>query len=161
MDACVEMKTRALARTRLLYVVIVVALAIAGCTRGDGQSASAGGPSDRPTGSYGTLTGAITRGPMSPVSRPGAPSTPMPVAGAELKILDLKGAVVATARTDSGGLYRVNLPPGNYRAVRGAEFSGAARNLPAIVAISPGGQTRLDIWVDTGIRAPGGPAATR
>jgi hypothetical protein len=30
-----------------------------------------------------------------------------------------------------------------------------------MVVISPGGETRLDIWVDTGIRAPGMPAVTR
>jgi hypothetical protein len=36
-----------------------------------------------------------------------------------------------------------------------------ARNLPSMVAISPGGETRLDIWVDTGIRAPGGQPVTR
>ena len=161
MDACVETMTPALARARLLYVMIVVALAIAGCTRSGGPSASGGGQADGSTEPYGTLTGTITRGPMSPVSRPGAPSSPVPVAGAELKILDLKGTVVATARTDSGGNYRVNLPPGNYRAERGTGFSGAARNLPAIIAISPAGQTRLDIWVDTGIRGPGGPATTR
>jgi hypothetical protein len=49
-----------------------------------------------------------------------------------------------------------------YRVERGGGFSGAARNLPAMVAISPGGETRLDVWVDTGIRAPAGePAAIR
>jgi hypothetical protein len=152
--------TLTFARARLLYLVIAVALAIAGCTRGGGRSASAGNQSG-PAGSYGILTGGITRGPMLPASRAGAPLSAVPVAGAELKIFDLKGAVAATARTDSGGLYRVSLPPGNYRVERGAGFSGAARNLPAVVAVSPGGQTRLDIWVDTGIRAPGGPAATR
>jgi hypothetical protein len=152
--------TPMLARARLLCLVTAVALAIAGCTRGGGQSANAGGQSG-PTGSYGILTGGITRGPMFPVSRAGAPPSPVPVAGAELRIFDLKGVLVATARTDGGGLYRVSLPSGNYRVVRGAGFSGAARNLPAIVAVSPGGQTRLDIWVDTGIRVPGGPAATR
>ncbi len=149
-----EVMTPMLARARLPCLVIALALAIAGCTRGGGQS---NGPAE----SYGILNGAITRGPMFPVSRPGAPPSAVPVAGAELKVFDLKGAAVATVRTDGGGLYRVTLPPGNYRVERGAGFSGAARNLPAIVAISPGGQTRLDIWVDTGIRAPGGPAVTR
>jgi len=85
----------------------------------------------------------------------------LPVVGAELKILDFNDKVVATARTDSQGIYRVPLPAGNYRVERGAGFSDTARNLPAIVAISPSGQTRLDIWVDTGIHTPGGPAATR
>ena len=136
---------------RLIYTAVALALIVAGCTRG-------GGPSET---SYGTLTGGIARGPTSSVSRSGVPSSPSPVVGAELKIRDFNGKVIATARTDSQGIYRVPLPAGNYRAERGAGFPGAARNLPAIVSISPGGQTRLDIWVDNGIRPPPGPAATR
>jgi len=150
-----EAMTPTLARVRLLYVVVAAALALAGCTHSDGHS-------DRPTASYGTLAGRITRGPTSPVSGPGITEPPSaPVAGAELKIFDSKGAVVTTARSDGDGLYRLTLAPGNYRVERGTGFSGAARNLPAMVAISPGGETRLDIWVDTGIRAPGGPTITR
>jgi hypothetical protein len=155
-------------RSRLLYLAIAVALVIGGCTRGGGQSSnsggqtsSTGGESYGSTGSYGILTGGITRRPMSGESRPAAPSSASPVAGAELKIFDFKGALVATARTNGSGLYRATLPPGNYRVGRGAGFLGGARNLPAIVAISPGGQTRLDIWVDSEVRAPGGSAATR
>jgi hypothetical protein len=152
-----------IARARLPYSVIVAAfavlvagaLAISGCTRGNGRSAGAGGQSNAQTGSDGTLTGRITRGPTLWEGEPGAPFSAAPVAGGELKIRDLNGAVVATARTDDGGLYRVTLPPGNYRAERGTGFPGAARNLPAIVSISPGEQTRLDIWVDGRIRASG------
>jgi hypothetical protein len=144
-----------LARTRLLCVVIAAALAIAGCTHADGRS-------DQSTASYGTLAGRIVRGPTSPVSGPAIKAPPSaPLAGAELRIFDSKGTVVATARTGADGLYRLTLPPGNYRVERGTGFSGAARNLPAMVAISPGGETRLDIWVDSGIRAPGGPATIR
>ncbi|HVB81303.1 MAG TPA: carboxypeptidase-like regulatory domain-containing protein [Candidatus Binataceae bacterium] len=143
-----DVKTSARARSRLLYccVVMAVALGMVACARSDGQS-------NGRTAASGTLSGRVTRGPMSPVSGPGIAARPAaPVAGAELKLLDSKGVVVATARTDGDGLYRLTLPPGNYRVVRGAGFSGAARNLPAMVAISPGGRTRLDIWVDTGIR---------
>jgi hypothetical protein len=97
---------------------------------------------------------------MAPVSGPRIKSSPpASVSGVEIRIFNSKGAMVATARTDGDGFYRVALPPGNYRVERGAGFSGAARNLPAKVAISPGAETRLDIWVDTGIRAPGRPAA--
>jgi hypothetical protein len=137
---------------RMTYAALAVALVVAGCTRG-------GGPSET---SYGSLTGGIARGPTSSASRSGsAPPSPSPVVGAELKILDFHGKVIANARTDGRGVYRVPLPAGNYRAERGAGFPGAARNLPTIVSISPGGQTRLDIWVDSGIRPPPGPAATR
>lgn len=149
-----------LARGRLFYLVspvpllIAIALAFTGCTRGGGQS-------NGPDATHGVLAGEIMRRPISGENRPGAPSSVLPVAGAELKIFDFKGILTATARTDSNGLYRAILPSGNYRVGRGAGFLGAARNLPAIVAISPGGQTRLDIWVDSEIRAPGGSAATR
>jgi hypothetical protein len=139
----------------LLGILTAAALSMVVCVRAHGQSD--GAPS-----SYGTLSGRVTRGPMFPVSNPDIPAPPSPpVAGAELKIVDSKGAVVATVRSGCDGHYRLTLPPGNYRVERGSGFSGAARNLPSMVAISPGGETRLDIWVDTGIRGPGGPAVMR
>jgi len=155
-----------LARARILFcVVMAAALAMAGCKRVRGQATNAGGQSanpDAPSASQGLLSGRVTRGPVSPVSGPGIPARPFaPIAGAELKIFDSKGAMVATAHTGADGLYRLALPPGNYRVERGTGFPGAARNLPAMVAISPGGETRLDVWVDTGIRRPGRPAAIR
>jgi hypothetical protein len=134
----------------LLAAFIAAALAMAGCSHSEGHAY-------RSTASYGTLSGRVT-----PVSGPGIKVPPAPpVARAELKIVDSKGAVVATARAGGDGRYRLALPPGNYRVERGSGLSGMARNLPSIVAISPGGETRLDIWVDTGIRAPGGPPVTR
>ena len=147
--------TSALGRARLLCVLTAVTLTLAGCVR-DGRRA------DAQSASFGKLAGRVTRGPMAPVSGPGIKaSSPAPVSGVEIRILDSKGATVATARTDGDGFYGLALPPGNYLVERGAGFSGAARNLPTKVAISPGGETRLDIWVDTGIRAPGRPAAIR
>ena len=147
--------TPLLAPASLLAAFIAAAFAIAGCSHSDGRA-------DQSTASYGTLAGRVTRGPTWPVSGPGIPPPPAPpVAGAELKIVDSKGAVVATARTGADGRYRLTLPPGNYRVERGSGLSGMARNLPSMVVISPGGETRLDIWVDTGIRAPGMPAVTR
>lgn len=111
------------------------------------------GPRNSGSSHSGTLAGAVTRGPTAPVSGPGRPAAPArAVAGAELKILNPKGAVVATARTGGDGLYQIALPPGEYRVERGNGFDGPARNLPARVAISPGQRTRLDVWVDSGIR---------
>lgn len=141
-----EVMTPMLARAGVLVALVAAALAIVTCTHADGQPS--GGPS-----SYGTLTGRVTRGPMSPLSGPGIPVPPAPpVAGAELKIVDSKGVVAATARTDGDGLYHVALPPGQYRIERGEGFRGATKNLPATVAISVGQQTRLEIVIDTGIR---------
>jgi len=143
------------APARLLAAFIAAALAIAGCSHSEGHAY-------RSTASYGTLSGRVTRGPTWPISGPGIKVPPAPpVARADLKIIDSKGAVVATVRTGGDGRYRLTLPPGNYRVERGNGLSGMARNLPSMVAISPGGETRLDIWVDTGIRAPGGPPVTR
>jgi len=142
-----DVMTPALARSRLLYycVVMAAALAMVSCTGADGQS-------NGRTAASGTLTGRITRGPMFPVGGPGVPPATSPVAGAEIKLLDAKGVVVATARTDGDGLYRVAVPPGQYRVERGQGFTGATKNLPSLVAVSPGHETRLDILVDTGIR---------
>ena len=170
MDAIIPRPAPRLPRTRILFcVVMAAALAMAGCTGGRGQAANAGGQSanqsanpDAPSASQGLLTGRVTRGPVSPVSGPGIPARPFaPIAGAELKIFDSKGAVMATTHTGADGSYRLALAPGNYRVERGNGFPGAARNLPAMVAISPGGETRLDVWVDTGIRRPGRPTAIR
>jgi Carboxypeptidase regulatory-like domain len=134
------------ARAGMLVALVAAALAILGCTHADGQSG--GMPS-----SFGTLTGRVTRGPTFPVGGPGISEPPSPpVAGAELKIVDSKGAVVATARTDGDGHYRVAVPAGQYRVERGASFTGVTKNLPSLVAVSPGQETRLDVLVDTGIR---------
>jgi hypothetical protein len=134
------------ARAGVLIALVAAALAIVGCTHADGQPN--GGPS-----SFGTLTGRVTRGPTFPVGGPGIPAPPdAPVAGTELNIVDSKGVVVATARTAGDGHYRVAVPPGQYRVERGASFSGVTKNLPSLVAISPGQETRLDVLVDTGIR---------
>jgi Carboxypeptidase regulatory-like domain len=138
--------TRMLARAGMLVVLVAAALEIVACTHADGQSG--GVPS-----SYGTLTGRVIRGPTLPVGGPGiSPPPSPPVAGADLKIVDSKGVVVATARTAGDGHYRVAVPPGQYRVERGASFSGVTKNLPSLVAISPGQETRLDVLVDTGIR---------
>lgn len=128
---------------------IVVALVASGFIALACARTGAGG-----LGAHGTLTGRVTRGPMFPVSGPGAPTpAEAPVAEVELKIIDNNsGALVATARTGADGYYQVTLPAGDYRVERGAAFPGATKNLPARVAISPGGQTRYDVLIDTGIR---------
>jgi hypothetical protein len=134
------------AHARLFAMLVIAAVALAACMRGGNAS---GG--DR--SASGTLIGQIVRGPTFPISGPGVPSPAAePVAGAELRIVDSGGALVATARTGADGHYRVTLPAGEYRVERGAGFSGATKNLPSKIAISPGGETRFDVWVDTGIR---------
>lgn len=140
------------ARAWMLAMIMVSALALGACAH-DGAPSSPGAAAPASGGAPGTLSGTITRGPMFPVSGPGAPSpAEAPVAGAELRIVDAAGALAATARTGADGRYAVALPAGDYRLERGAGFPGPTKNLPARVAISPGGQTRYDVLVDTGIR---------
>jgi len=143
MDAWTPTHVRTRLGTVALFALVV---AVAACTHADGLAG--GAPS-----SYGAVSGRVARGPIFAASRPDSSTVPdKPVSGAELRFVDARGGLAATARTDREGRYRVNLPPGNYRTERGAGFTGAARNLPAMVVVSPGGETRLDIWVDTGIR---------
>jgi hypothetical protein len=121
------------ARARLFVMPLTVAVALAACSHG------APSRSNPEASGSGMLMGQIVS----------AASTP-PQARVEIKIIKPDGALVATARTDRQGHYRVILPAGEYRVERGAEFPGAAGNLPARIAISPGGKTRFDIWVEPG-----------
>lgn len=106
-----------------------------------------------PAAGMGTLTGAVTLGPVSPVERPG--STPAQVPAPEVKLLIYTPArqEVAAVTTDAAGQFRCDLPPGTYRLEmaprKGKEFT---KDLPATVTITPGQETRLDIRLDTGIR---------
>jgi hypothetical protein len=54
----------------------------------------------------GTLQGDVSRGLLTPVSRPGVPNS-APVAGAVIEIATPAGKKIATARCDSNGRYSV------------------------------------------------------
>jgi hypothetical protein len=55
--------------------------------------------------------------------------------------------------TDTRGEYRIDLTSSNYRVdigpLAGMEYT---KDLPAVVAVSAGRETRLDFRIDTGIR---------
>ncbi len=95
--------------------------------------------------SAGILFGTVTKGPLFPVVRRGAPWQPSGVAGAHIDIAIIDG--------DSSGTFKVNLPSGTYKvtmpSLYGAMFT---KDLPATVTITDGQQSRLDIHLDTGIR---------
>lgn len=115
-------------------VMLIAAVAFTGCT----HSGKPRGAKANEQGS-GILMGQIV----------GASETP-PLSGVRIKIVKPDGSLAATALTDKHGRYRIVLPAGEYRVERGGGFSGTPRNLPAKVAISPGGKTRLDVWVGPG-----------
>jgi Carboxypeptidase regulatory-like domain len=102
--------------------------------------------------STGILAGTLTKGPLSPVERPGTPPS-SGVAGAQIDIATNGGKLLTSVETDSSGTFSVNLPVGTYKVTMpslcGAMFT---KDLPATVTIAAGRQTRLDIHLDTGIR---------
>lgn len=103
-------------------------------------------------GSTGVLFGAVTRGPLTPVQRPGMRSQ-SPVAGARIDVMTLDGKPVTSVETDSIGSFRIEVPAGTYRltmpSLHGAMFT---KDLPATVSVSAGEKKRVDIHLDTGIR---------
>jgi hypothetical protein len=99
-----------------------------------------------------TLEGMITRGPLSPVERPGAPNAG-PVAGARLEITTPNGSKVASVESNSAGKYSVPLAPGTYLVTVISPAGAFNRpNPPASVVIKAGETTHFDIRIDTGIR---------
>ncbi|SRR5713101_4982995 len=103
--------------------------------------------------SAGILFGTVTKGPLFPVVRRGAPWQPSGVAGAHIDIAIIDGKLLSSVETDSSGTFKVNLPSGTYKvtmpSLYGAMFT---KDLPATVTITDGQQSRLDIHLDTGIR---------
>lgn len=83
--------------------------------------------------SMGVLTGSVTKGPLSPVERPGMSSGSV-VSGAPIDIGTLDGKLVTSVETDSAGTFRVDLPAATYKvtmpSLYGAMFS---KDLPAVV----------------------------
>lgn len=101
----------------------------------------------------GTLTGAVTLGPVSPVQGPGSKPAQVPAPGVKLLVYTSARQEAAAVTTDAAGQFRCDLPPGTYRLEmvprKGKEFT---KDLPATVTITPGQETRLDIRLDTGMR---------
>jgi len=97
--------------------------------------------------------GLVTAGPTCPVERPGDPAcAPRPVDGAELLVTGADGSQAGQATTDKGGLFRLDLAPGDYtlvpQPVQG--LMGTAQPVP--FSVRSGAETFLEIAYDTGIR---------
>ena len=101
------------------------------------------------------LTGNVTRGPSSPIMHPNAVYAPLPVQGAKVRVTTLNGTEVASVTTDPKGSFRIDLAPAAYRVDLDGLGGGAiTKDLPATVNIRANSETRLDIHVDTRLRAP-------
>jgi hypothetical protein len=96
------------------------------------------------------LYGVVMRGPISPACVAEQPCTE-PARNAAL-LFSRDGRVVGRTVTDNAGRFRVRLPAGLY-AVRRAASQGIDRRLdPNQARIRAGRFSRVDFFIDTGIR---------
>jgi hypothetical protein len=95
------------------------------------------------------LRGIVMRGPTKPVCSETEPCEE-PAAGVVLRFSRL-GRVVAGARTNAGGAYRVRLRPGRYTVTTPQRRVGAGLT-PRVVRVPVGRVARVDFHLDTGIQ---------
>jgi hypothetical protein len=98
----------------------------------------------------GTLTGVVTRGPITPVCALEQPCDE-PAAHVTL-VFTHDGTVAGRVTTNDAGRYRVRLPAASY-SVRRASVAAPDRRLePRNVRLRAGALIRIDFSIDTGIR---------
>jgi hypothetical protein len=98
----------------------------------------------------GTLSGVVTRGPITPVCAAEQPcDEPAPnVTLVFLRGQDVRGRVT----TDRDGRYRLRLPAGTYMVRRAVATTPDRKLDPNAVRVRAGRVTRVDFSIDTGIR---------
>jgi hypothetical protein len=101
---------------------------------------------------YGVLSGSVSRWPLTPNEPARRPERRAQVSGARIEVATMKGTPVTAVETDSGGNFRVELPPGTYRLTMRGLHGVRPRNLPSTVTIAAGHEERLDILMDSGLR---------
>jgi hypothetical protein len=108
-------------------------------------------PSPAGSGKTG-IFGMAFAGPVCPVEQPDDPAcAARPVEGATVLILDADGAEIATAATDAGGLFFVELPAGTY-AVAAQPVEGLMANPAPVEVEVTTGEATVELPYDTGIR---------
>ena len=103
-------------------------------------------------GSSGVLIGRVTRGPLSAVAHPGESPSVAPVAGGRINITRAEDNKLITVVTSSNGAFRVKLAGGTYTLTMPLRPPVFSKDLPLIVAITPGEVKRVHIHVDTALR---------
>jgi hypothetical protein len=121
---------------RSLVVLLVLALAVAA-----GAQA---------TSSRGTLTGTVTRGPITPVCTLEQPCDEPAAHQALLFVRN--GTTSARVVTDGDGHYRVRLVAGAYLVRRPSATTVDRKLEPNRVRVRAGRIIRIDFSIDTGIR---------
>jgi hypothetical protein len=102
------------------------------------------------TPSRGTLTGMVTRGPITPVCTVEQPCDEPAVHQALLFIQN--GTTAARVVTDGDGRYRVRLVAGVYLVRRPSAATVDRKLEPRRVRVRAGRTIRIDFSIDTGIR---------
>jgi hypothetical protein len=102
------------------------------------------------TPSRGTLTGIVTRGPITPVCTLEQPCDEPAVHQALLFVR--RGVTAARVVTDGDGRYRVRLVAGAYLVRRPSAATVDRRLEPNRVRVSAARTIRIDFSIDTGIR---------
>lgn len=100
----------------------------------------------------GRIAGRALAGPTCPVERLDSPCPDRPVE-VDITVLDASGAAVAHLRSDVGGRFTAELPPGDY-VVRGQSGANGFPRAGADVAaqVRAGVTTEVVVSFDTGIR---------
>jgi hypothetical protein len=108
------------------------------------------------TAQTGNVHGTVRVYPCGPVQQAGETCDGIP--GTGFAIIFTNGSQTSTATTDSNGAYSIDLPAGTWKV----SFKGIARIIsgPNPVTVAAGASIEADYQVDSGIRAPGPPAAT-
>jgi hypothetical protein len=102
------------------------------------------------TAPRGTLTGLVTRGPITPVCVVEQPCDE-PAANVTL-LFTRNGSVLGRTVTDANGHYRVRLPVGAFLVGRPSARAPDRRLDPNRVRVYAARSTRIDFSIDTGIR---------
>jgi hypothetical protein len=123
---------------RLIILITITGLAVACGT----QRPTAGSPAS-------LVTGKVAAGPISPLARPGMPTT-RGVPGATVEALR-GNQVMVTTHTDKAGRYELRLRPGTYliRAQSDKILSGERSKT---VTLRRGQKLAVNLVLDTGIR---------
>jgi hypothetical protein len=121
---------------RVIVLLSTIALAVAGGAQG--------------SPSRGSLSGTVTRGPITPVC---AAEIPCDEPAPHVTLLFIRdGATAGRAVTDPKGRYVVRLPAGKYSVRRSSATAFDRKLEPNHVRVVGGRMTRVDFSIDTGIR---------
>ncbi len=136
---------------RVGAATVVLACLLVACSPAGGPLIHAG--TAEAQGGMGALSGTVTLRPLTPAERPGTPSS-APAPGVRIVVSGPDAREIQSTLTDAAGLYRMSLPPGSYQvAVPELPIPQFTKDLPATVSIAGGQESRLDIQIDTGLRA--------